>query len=39
LATALDLIGDDAGSDDKEDTAQSAAEGNQDNNAIGVVGC
>jgi hypothetical protein len=38
LATALDLVCNDAGGDDEEDAAQSAAEGDQDDDAIGVVG-
>lgn len=38
LATALDLVCNDAGGDNEEDAAQSAAEGDQDNDAIGVVG-
>lgn len=39
LATALDLVCDDASGDNEEDAAQSAAEGNQHDDAVGVTGC
>jgi hypothetical protein len=37
LAAALDLVQDNAGDDDKEHAAQGTAEGDQDDDAVGVV--
>jgi len=37
LATALDLVEDDTGDNDKEDAAESAAEGDQDDDSVGVA--
>ena len=39
LATALDLVCDDASGNNEEDAAQSAAEGDQDDDTIRVAGC